>query len=557
MNAELLLQHFKRLSEAPDAIPRLRRFFLDLAVRGKLVEQDPNDEPAAELFKRIQVEKARLMKDGKLRKQKQLRAVGKDEVPSISPSNWKWERLGTLSTMITKGSTPTSYGHAFTQTGINFIKVESIKKGLLLSKNVTSFISEETHNFLARSQLEIGDILFSIAGSIGTCAVVTNDVLPANTNQALAIIRGTQLVYNPAFILICIQSSVVHVILNKARGGAMNNVSLDDIQNFVTPLPPLAEQNRIVAKVEELMALCDQLEAARTEREQSRDRLLAANLHNLNQLADDEEAFREHVRFTFNHLKRITTRTTHIKQLRQTILDLAVRGKLVPQDSNDEPAAELLKRNSVWRTDAIKLKQIREPRKTLKNIGYDETPYTIPSGWAWARLGEIIYIQSGDGLTAANMKNGDVPVFGGNGINGYHDKSNVEEPTIVIGRVGYYCGSIHVTPNKAWVTDNAFITRFCQQAISMSFLVLLLNGTNLKENENATAQPVISGSKIYPIVIGLPPLAEQSRIIAKFDQLMALCDQLEAQLTTTEADSRSLLEAVLHEALAPALEEAA
>ena len=192
--------------------------------------------------------------------------------------------------MITKGSTPTSYGHAFTQTGINFIKVESIQKGLLLSKNVTSFISEETYNFLARSQLETGDILFSIAGSIGTCAVVTNDVLPANTNQALAIIRGTQLVYNPAFLLICIQSSVVHVILNKARGGAMNNVSLDDIQNFVTPLPPLAEQHRIVAKVDELMVLCDQLQAAQTEREQSRDRLVAASLHRIGNLTQSRHS---------------------------------------------------------------------------------------------------------------------------------------------------------------------------------------------------------------------------------------------------------------------------
>ena len=126
------------------------------------------------------------------------------------------------------------------------------------------------------------------------------------------------------------------------------SVSLKADRRISAPPPPLAEQHRIVAKVDELMALCDQLEAAKTEREQSRDRLVAASLHHLNPPADAEEAntpeaFRDHARFIFNHLPRLTTRPAHIKQLRQTILNLAVRGKLVPQDPNDEPAAELLK----------------------------------------------------------------------------------------------------------------------------------------------------------------------------------------------------------------------
>ena len=137
-------------------------------------------------------------------------------------------------------------------------------------------------------------------------------------------------------------------------------------QVFAVPPPsPLAEQHRIVAKVDELMALCDQLEAAKTEREQSRDRLVAASLHRLNPPADTQkptrptaspagDAFRDHARFIFNHLPRLTTRPEHIKQLRQTILNLAVRGKLVPQDPNDEPAAELLKRIQAERQKPLK-----------------------------------------------------------------------------------------------------------------------------------------------------------------------------------------------------------
>jgi type I restriction enzyme S subunit len=150
------------------------------------------------------------------------------------------------------------------------------------------------------------------------------------------------------------------------------------------------------------------------------------------------------------------------------------------------------------------------------------------------------------------MEQGDVPVFGGNGVNGYHNKSNVNERTVVIGRVGYYCGSIHVTPPQAWVTDNAFITHFSSNSIFLDFLVLLLNATNLKEDENATAQPVISGSKIYPIIVGLPPLAEQHRIVAKVDELMATCDQLEQNLSTTGATRNRLMEAILADALVPA-----
>jgi type I restriction enzyme, S subunit len=250
-----------------------------------------------------------------------------------------------------------------------------------------------------------------------------------------------------------------------------------------------------------------------------------------------------------DHFDRISDAPDAIPTLRRFILDLAVRGNLVEQNSNDEPASELLKRIQAWRSAAISEGKIRMPRKQILVVDASEAPYELPKLWDWVRLGQIIYIHSGDGLTSEAMKRGSVPVFGGNGITGFHDTPNVLRPTVVIGRVGYYCGSIHVTPSQAWITDNAFITEFCTDAIFQNFLVLLLKATNLKENEKATAPPVISGAKIYPIIVGLPPLAEQHRIVAKVDELMTLCDRLEAQLTTTQTESRRLLEAVLHEAL--------
>ena len=278
-HAAFALDNLTPLTTRPDQIKALRQTILNLAVRGKLVEQDPNDEPAEELLKRIAAEKARMVEAGEIRKQKILLPVHRDDMPVEDIPGWVWVRLGEVSTMITKGSTPTSYGHAYTKQGVNFVKVESIKNGSLLSEKITSFISNQTHGFLARSQLAAGDILFSIAGSIGTCAVVTKQVLPANTNQALAIIRGTQAAFLSEFLLKSLQSSVAQSVVQKARGGAMNNISLNDIRNFVVPLPPIAEQHRIVAKVDQLMAVCDQLEARLSTGDDTRRRLLDALLH--------------------------------------------------------------------------------------------------------------------------------------------------------------------------------------------------------------------------------------------------------------------------------------
>lgn len=227
-----------------------------------------------------------------------------------------------------------------------------------------------------------------------------------------------------------------------------------------------------------------------------------------------------------------------IARLRELILKFALEGKLTIQDSNEEPAIELLKRIDQQRDYKI-------PSFILDTSNIF-SPYTLPLGWEWVRLQRIIQISSGDSLTTSQMNNdGNIPVFGGNGINGYHDKANISKPTIVIGRVGFYCGSIHITPTKAWVTDNAFITTFSEENIDLNFLSWLLKGTNLKENESATAQPVISGRKIYPIIVGLPPLEEQKRIVAKVNELMALCDKLEEVQTNNLSTHHHLVKSLL------------
>ena len=557
MNAARLLAHFDRIADAPDAVPRLRRFILDLAVRGKLVEQDPKDEPASELLKRIAAEKARRLNKVKLRKQKILLPVHRGDIPVNDISGWIWVRLGEVSTMITKGSTPTSYGHVYTKEGVNFVKVESIRGGSLLPENIKSFIANKTHGSLARSQLAVGDILFSIAGSIGTCAVVTDQVLPANTNQALAIIRGTQAAFLSEFLLKSLQSSVAQSVVQKARGGAMNNISLNDIQNFVVPLPPLAEQHRIVAKVDELMSICDQLEAARAEREATRDRLVAASLARLNAPDPDPATFRNHAAFALENLDPLTTRLDQIKALRQTILNLAVRGKLVEQAQNDEPA---IKFDGAIPTDLI-------------------PPFDIPENWNWARLCAVGEIKGGGTPSKArhDFWDGDIPWVSPKDMKVDYiaraqmniseaaiagSAANVVKPgsVLFVVRGMILAHSFPVAVTRVPLAINQDMKALVLQNPEMAeYMVRMLRGMKpemlkrVQRSSHGTCR--IESSDYKDFLIPLPPLAEQHRIVAKVDELMALCDRLEASVVNGDGTRHRLLDALLHEALAPSTEK--
>ncbi|MGI2158663.1 restriction endonuclease subunit S [Shewanella baltica] len=247
-----------------------------------------------------------------------------------------------------------------------------------------------------------------------------------------------------------------------------------------------------------------------------------------------------------------------IKKLRELILELAVRGKLVPQASrearnsaNYEPASVLLERIAAEKAQLVKEGKLKK-QKPLPEIREDEKSFELPVGWEWVRLQDIIQISSGKNLTSKTMiHDGGVPVYGGNGIAGYHDTYNVSSSTLVIGRVGFYCGSVHITPDFAWVTDNAFITRFNEASLFIEFLYWLFKATDLSKNDSATAQPVISGSKVYPIVVAIPPTEEQHRIVAKVDELMSLCDALEAQTEASISAHQTLVETLLNALLLP------
>ena len=215
------------------------------------------------------------------------------------------------------------------------------------------------------------------------------------------------------------------------------------------------------------------------------------------------------------------------KALRQKILDLAIHGKLVPQDPNDEPASVLLERIRAEKERLIKEGKIKKGKKSAKTSNKPHYPYELPKGWVWTTLGEVISIKSGNAIKVRNNKNGSFPIYGGNGISGYSDEYNIDKPTIVIGRVGFYCGSIHYVKSKVWVTDNSFITSIYGNVYDIDFLYYLLTYCNLRQYSNSTAQPVISGKTIYPVHVPVPPIKEQRKIVEKIEFWLSCISQLE------------------------------
>ena len=563
MNAEQLLQHFERISEAPNAIPRLRRFILDLAVRGKLVEQDPSDEPASELLKRIAAEKARLVKAREIKNEKPLAPI--EDADFYLPKSWTWTRLGKVTSYIQRGKSP-KYAVNDGSLVVSQKCVQWSGLDLKVAKRITleSLMDYEKIRFLRD-----GDLLWNSTGT-GTIGRIIKAVDPPAKlvcDSHVTVVRCLAVV--PEYIRAWLRSDHIYALIEDRAAGSTNQVELTAQMaiNQVVPLPPLAEQHRIVARVDDLMSLCDQLEAAKAEREKCRDSLVAASLQGLNQPAEEEETFREHARFTFNNLPRITTRAAHIKQLRQTIVNLAVRGKLVEQDLSDEAATELLRRIA---TERAKNSLKRKARLSKQEPRHDSAGHfeQLPSGWEQARFCEIASIES-NLVNPSSYK--DMPHVAPDNIESWSARllpySTVGEAGVFSAKHHFFAGAIlysKIRPNLAKVVKVDFdglcsadmypVHPFIDRDFLVTYMISKLFVSQAIAGDNRVAMPKINQIALSAILVPVPPLAEQRRIVAKVDELMAICDQLEVQITATEQDSRRFLESVLADALAPGID---
>jgi type I restriction enzyme S subunit len=358
-------------------------------------------------------------------------------------------------------------------------------------------------------------------------------------------------------------------IKDAGHGISMVHMTKEKMEGLEVPLPPLAEQHRIVAKVDELMALCDQLEAARQKREQGRERLLASTLQRLNQPAEDPASFRKDASFALQVLPSLTTTSAQIKQLRQTILNLAVRGKLVEQDPEDEPAEELLARFAEAKIE-IKRATGDARIKVADDACPDSLPMSLPPTWECQSFQNLFLFIDYRGNTPPKTTDG-VPLITAKNVRmGYLDREPreyVSPQTLVawmtrgLPRLGDLFFTTEAPLGNVCINniDEPFALAqrvICLQPyseISTRFVMYTLMSSDMQEMIEAQATGLtakgIKAAKLKPLPIPLPPLAEQRRIVAKVDTLLALCDQLERQLSQADQQRRRLLEAVLAEAL--------
>jgi type I restriction enzyme S subunit len=546
MNAARLLTHFDRISEAPDAVPQLRRFILDLAVRGQLVEQDPKDEPASILRIRIAAHTERRTASGDFSEPRNAIELPIETLPFTVPWTWEWARLIELAEV--------SYGFAFESARFNG---SNTGMPLIRIRDISGTDTEAYYDgpFDAFYSVAAGDYLVGMDGDFnvrrwrGPAALL---------NQRVMRIRAWQSDVVPEFLVIPLQI-LLHHLHGSTSQTTVKHLSAKQVNGIRLPLPPVAEQQRIVAKIDELMALCDRLEAALAERETLRDRVVAASLNRLNEpAADDAEPLRAHARFHLRHIPRLTTRPEHIRQLRQTIVTFAVRGRLVPQDPSDEPASVLLKC-----INADKLKRAADGRlrgeTAVEPLDSNDAPFLVPASWCWALFGQITICRDGERVPVSQEeRRGRAKRYDYYGASGVIDKIDAylfDKPLLLIGEDGANLIN-RSTPiafmarGKYWVNNHAHVLDGVSEGF-LRYLELHMNAIDLTPYVTGTAQPKMNQKKMNSIPIAVPPLAEQHRIVTRVNELMALCDGLEAQLATAQTETRRLLEAVLHQALNP------
>jgi type I restriction enzyme, S subunit len=536
MNAELFLTHFERIADTHDAVQRLRRFILDLAVRGKLV---PQQVP----WQTLKIESClEALSDGRF---------------------------------IHQGWSPQCESHPSPDRKVwGVLKTTAIQDGFFLDNQNKELPGKLTPKPLL--EVGAGDILITCAGPRARCGIAC---LVKSTRERLIIsgkmyrFRANPTLISREYLELFLRSGEAQAAINLMKTGSSEsglNLTQDRFRDLEIRFGNLSEQHRIVTKVNELMALCDRLELARENREDKRDQLTAASLAHLN--TPDPETFHADSRFALEALAAITTRPDHIKQLRQSILNLAVRGKLIEQDAVDESATVLL-RNLRQRAD--------EKSKSRVSLGSDQgmvdIPYECPAGWVWTTVQQILDPKRE--ISYGVIKLGDEPKKGGistlrcsdvrpgfinlSGVRKVHEsieadyaRTRLMGGEIVINIRGTLGGVALVSKELSGfnVAREVAVVPISETLCGPFFVYLMLSSyfwNEIQKNLRGIAYKGLNLGILRELPVPIPPRAEQHRIVAKIDALMALCDQLEASLISTAATRRRLLDALLAEALAP------
>ncbi|NNG22761.1 restriction endonuclease subunit S [Telluria aromaticivorans] len=558
-------------------IKKMRELILELAVRGKLVPQDVNDEPASELLKRIQIEKAKLLDEGKIKNGKLLDQDVVEEMPFTLPTGWAYSRLGNVVDIIRGITFPGSEKTKVPADGrVACLRTSNVQDQI--EWHDILYIREE---FVSRDDqiLMPRDIVMSMANSrelVGKVALVGSTI---NQRTSFGGFLGVLRPYliEPRFVMALLRTPHTREALIDSASQTTNiaNISLAKLRPLFFAIPPLAEQHRIVAKVDELMALCDQLEAQHSDAADAHEQLVSYLLGTITQ-SQSAADFNANWQRIAAHFGTLFTTEASIDALKQALLQLAVMGKLVAQDANDEPASELLKRIQAEKSKLVAEGKIRKDKPQVATPE-DQEPFELPPGWAWSRLSNIATILSGHGFNSEDFNNesgAKVIKITNAGVYEFIESSDylpenfkIEYPRYIVNE-----GDLILALTRPYISTGLKISQ-CPPSYNNSLLnqrvaaikpnCEILNRylfTFLKSPHvlkiyqdkfgNSGLQPNLKVSDVSELIVAIPPQKEQPRIVAKMQEFLEICDQLMSRITTADQHQKKLADALVEQAVA-------
>ncbi|KAJ9433919.1 type I restriction enzyme, S subunit [Candidatus Pantoea symbiotica] len=554
-------------------IKKLRELILELAVRGKLVQQDQNDEPASELLKRIAAEKADLVKQGKIKKQKLLPDISEDEKPFELPDGWEWVRLNDISEYIQRGKGP-KYSE---QGSVKVVSQKCVQWNGFKLEQSRWITDESIHSYTEDRFLKDGDVLWNSTGAGGTAGrciylpVVKEKLVVDSHVTLIRTIRDNGKFISNYISTYGIQNRFDPKHSNTLLSGTTNQAELNSsvVTSFLAPFPPQREQERINEKTAELMSLCDLLEQQSLTSHNAHQQLVETLLATLIDSQNVEELDENWARIS-QHFDTLFTTEASINSLKQTILQLAVMGRLVPQDPNDEPASELLKRIEQEKAQLVKEGKIKK-QKPLPPISDEEKPFELPSGWEWIRFGEILaelkygtsqkcdYLTNGyPVLRIPNVVGGEVSLedmkFGKLSEHEVKELS-LEKDDLIFIRSN---GSLNIVGqctllrqdlvNHAYAgylirakMHNNFV---CAEYISLMTKAVLIRNQIEKPVRTTTGVKNINSSELSNLKLTFPPLSMQMVIVEKVNALLSFCESLKSRLNSAQQTQLHLADAL-------------
>lgn len=555
-------------------IKKLRELILELAVRGKLVPQDPNDEPASKLLKRIAAEKAELVKQGKIKKQKSLPEISEDEKPFELPRGWQWARLQDITSYIQRGKGPT-----YDENGTVYVVSQKCVQWTGFDLTSARFISDTTiskygdERFLREHDLLWNSTGTGTAGRIIELPSVAFKRLVADSHvtviRPLSTLSSFLCSYISSF---GIQSRIEPNHENALVSGTTNQVELSNsaVSSLPVPIPPSNEQNKIATTVQSLLSFCDQLEQQSLTSLEAHSQLVETLLSTLTDSQNAEELAENWARIS-QHFDTLFTTEASIDALKQTILQLAVMGKLVPQDPTDEPASELLKRIEQEKARLVKEGKIKK-QKPLPPISEEEKPFELPVGWEWVRFGDIGIIRGGGTPSKNNQEywSGSIPWVSPKDMKvDYISRTelNISVSAITNSSVHYIPinsllfvvrGMIlsHTFPvaiNTKEVTINQDMKAITSNLFNTDFLLSLMKGFStvvlkrVERSSHGTCKLV--SDKLFNLQLPVPSLDEQMRINVRVTELFSICDSLKSRLQSAQQTQLYLADALTDAAL--------